>query len=163
MATTTIWPPGSMMAGLHAEPTPLMNATSGVEPNTSAVTDNPVNANLQFYNFFVNVYIDGLLCILGYFGNILTIVVLQRDKVRTSNAVFLQALAVFDSMFLTYVVFYVVLRSIPPYTGYLQGYAAINAYIVTIFFFFETVYFSIWTDLKLKVWSPSPSRGNSRA
>ena len=32
---------------------------------------------------------------------------------------------------------------------------------IYIYFFFKTILLSFWTDLKLKVWSPSPSRGNT--
>ena len=87
---------------------------------------------LSLFNYVVNVYIDGLLCLLGYIGNISILIVLHKDAVRTSNAIFLQALAIFDSMFLTYVLLYVVLRTLASYTGALQGYTAINSYIVAI-------------------------------
>ncbi len=79
-------------------------------------------SKLELYSFILNVYIDGFLCVLGYFGNTMTIIVLQHDKVKTSNSIFLQALAIFDNMFLTYVTFYVVLRSVYPYTGQLECY-----------------------------------------
>ena len=45
---------------------------------------------LLFYHYFINVWLDGALCALGYTGNLLVVVVLHRDKVRTSNMVFLQ-------------------------------------------------------------------------
>ena len=52
-------------------------------------------------NLVVSVIIDGLLCVLGYVGNVLTIVVLSKDKAYNSNIFLMQILAGYD-IFLYY-------------------------------------------------------------
>lgn len=81
-------------------------------------------------SLIVNVVVDGTLCVLGYVGNILAIVVLSKDKVRNSNIFLLQVLAVYDIIFLTHTVLYTVLRSIYPSTGHLKAYYDISPYII---------------------------------
>ncbi|CAH1774061.1 unnamed protein product, partial [Owenia fusiformis] len=70
-----------------------------------------------------------LFCLFGFIGNILIIIVLQKSK-RNSNCIILQALAVFDIVFLIYTLLYTVLRSVYPYTGSLKSYYDLGAYII---------------------------------
>ena len=86
--------------------------------------------NLRLYSFIVNVCINGAFVLFGYFGNIMTIIVLHKDRVKTSNSVLLQGLAVFDSCFLVYVILYVVLRSVCPFTGDLRDYHDKSSYFI---------------------------------
>ena len=104
------------------------------------------NEKLVLYNFIINVCINGLLCLFGYFGNIMTIIVLHKDKVKTSNSVLLQALAVFDSCLLVPVVLYVILRSIYPYTGALKAYYDKSPHIIAF-----TMPFG-WTSQTATIW-----------
>ena len=101
---------------------------------------------LETFQYVMNVYVDGVLCVFGYFGNIMSFVIFQVDSTRTSNTILLQSLAVFDSMFLVYVVLYVVLRSIYPYTGSVQFIHDINNYIVA------TVLPVGWTSQTAAIW-----------
>ena len=87
-------------------------------------------SDLHLYHFIMNVYIDGFLCLMGIIGNIMILLVLWREKSKTSNSVLLQGLAMFDLCFLLYVILYVVLRSVNSYTGNLAWLAAANPYIV---------------------------------
>ncbi len=122
------------------------NSSPSVSTAAIELTISTEQNTIATFNFIFNVCIDGILCLLGYFGNIMTILVLHKDNRRTSNSTLLQALAVLDCMFLTYVVLYVVLRSIHSYTGVLQGYADINAYIVAIVLPFG------WTSQTATIW-----------
>lgn len=110
-------------------------------PDTS-----PAKTSLDHFNFYINVVVDGLLCLLGYIGNIFTIVVVQRQGSRGSNAIFLQALALADSAFLTYVVLYVVLRSVYPYTGQLKAIHDVQNYLVAFVLPFG------WTAQTATIW-----------
>ena len=103
-------------------------------------------SQLQLFSYMMNVYVNGLLCVLGFCGNILAIAVLQRDKRRNSNSVLLQALAAADLVFLAYVVLYVVLRSVYPYTGALRAYHDLEPYVVAL------VLPVGWTSQTLAVW-----------
>ena len=114
--------------------------------NTETTDTESVNENLKLYSFIVNVCVNGAFCLFGYFGNIMTIVVLQKDTVKTSNCVLLQALAFFDSCFLVYVVLYVVLRSVYPFTGSLRNYYDAGPYFVAFVLPFG------WTSQTATIW-----------
>lgn len=88
--------------------------------------------SLRLTQLIVNVLIDGLLCILGYIGNTLVLVVTCRDRNKNSHTVLLQALAVFDILFLVHTLLYTVLRSVYPTTGHMGWYFAANDYIIAI-------------------------------
>ena len=102
--------------------------------------------SLDTFQYVMNVYVDGTLCILGYFGNAMSFFILQSDKTKTSNTILLQSLAIFDSMFLTYTWLYVVLRSIYPYTGLAKFIHEVNNYIVAIVLPFG------WTSQTCTIW-----------
>lgn len=78
----------------------------------------------------INVYMDAILCIFGYVGNLLILYVLHKDTSHNSNTVLMQALAVYDLFFLTHTMLYTVLRSVYPTTGALKAYHDIGPYIV---------------------------------
>lgn len=73
-------------------------------------------------NFVINVYINSIFCVFGFVGNTLALIVFARERSKTSNTIFLQALAVFDLLFLVYTVLYTVLRNVYPATGHLELY-----------------------------------------
>ena len=101
---------------------------------------------LKLYSFIINVCINGTFCLFGVFGNIMTIIVLQKDRIKTSNSIFLQALAVFDSCFLVCVVLYVVLRSVYPFTGDLKDYHDASPYFIAFVLPFG------WTSQTSTIW-----------
>ncbi|ELU00313.1 hypothetical protein CAPTEDRAFT_217696 [Capitella teleta] len=105
-----------------------------------------IKTTMEHFNFYMNVVVDGLLCLFGIVGNALTILVVQREKKTTSNAVMLQALALVDSCFLMYVVVYVVLRSIPSYTGYFNEIKDAESYIIAFVLPFG------WTSQTATIW-----------
>ena len=122
------------------------NITSGPDASAVSSASEKEDPTLTLYSTIVNVYIDGLLCLFGFFGNLMTILILQRQGVRTSNAVLLQALAVFDSCFLIYTILYVVLRTAGVMTG-------VNEYIVAIVlpFGWTTQTATIWTAMAIVI------------
>ncbi len=120
---------------------PLANTTLPYAPSSD-----DTNATLKLYNFIVNVSISGTLCLCGCFGNFMTILVLHKDKIKTSNSVLLQALAVFDTCFLLYVVLYVVLRSVYPFTGALKTYYDHQQYFIAFVLPFG------WTSQTATIW-----------
>ena len=90
----------------------------------------PEEQSLLSLSLAVNVIINGALCVLGYVGNILTIVALSKDKVYNSNILLMQVLAGYDIFFLTHTLLYTVLRSVYPATGALQAYHDKSPYII---------------------------------
>ncbi len=123
-----------------------VETSAGVLLNETQEETDPTNETLKLYSFVVNVCVDGALCVFGYFGNIMTIVVLQKDKIKTSNSILLQALAVFDCCFLVYVVLYVVLRSVYPFTGSLGSYYDNQQYFIAFVLPFG------WTSQTATIW-----------
>lgn len=62
--------------------------------------------DLNRYNMAINVYVLGILCLLGILGNLLTIVVLNRDDEKPKTTRFLlQTLATVDGFYLVVAVF----------------------------------------------------------
>ncbi len=60
----------------------------------------PVNQTCRLFDFFISVVLVGVSCLLGFMGNLLSIIVLRRDP-RTSVTLFLlTVLAVVDFLFL---------------------------------------------------------------
>lgn len=109
-------------------------------------TTNADKTTLELFNYIMNVYVDGSLCVFGYTGNLLAFLTFQKDSTTTSNTILLQSMAVADCCFLTYVMLYVVLRSIYPYTGTVHFIHDINSYIVA------TVLPFGWTAQTLTIW-----------
>ena len=125
--------------------------TSKTNLNVSNIDNASTNCGsgsdtLRLYSFIINVCINGAFCLFGYFGNIMTIIVLQKDKIKTSNSVLLQGLAFFDSCFLLYAVLYVVLRSVCPFTGDLKDYHDKSPYFIAFVLPFG------WTSQTATIW-----------
>jgi hypothetical protein len=79
------------------------NVTVLFEPN-GTFTPDTVNDTSTFYTFLlVMTVITGTICIFGFLGNGLSLVVLLRDKHRTSTVYLLCALVVADCVVLLYV------------------------------------------------------------
>ena len=80
----------------------------------------------------INVYIDSLLCLLGFVGNIGILYVLNHEKHVNSNIFLMKVLAVYDILFLIHTLIYTVLRSALQIFGPEKIYYEINPYIVTL-------------------------------
>ena len=89
------------------DPTTL-NTTNGLAPigldtpgnNTTCHTLRmPYDEVFRVYALTVEVYLTGCLCVVGFIGNFLSFVVLQKDK-QTTTTFLLQALAVLDTLYL---------------------------------------------------------------
>ena len=80
----------------------------------------------------VNVYINSLLCLLGFVGNFCVLFVLNREKYVNSNIFLMKVLAVYDILFLIHTLIYTVIRSAFQILGPKQVYYDINPYIVTL-------------------------------
>lgn len=114
------------------------NTTSQMMTTSSPSSEDHRAAAAKFSSA-INIYVDGVLCLAGYVGNLLTVLVLSRQK-RTSNSTLLQGLAVVDSCFLTYVLLYVVMRSAGAFDD------VVNAYIVAFVLPFG------WTAQTAGIW-----------
>ena len=125
--TMAKWPDRTA-TGAHHRHTMPPSVTPTVSTEEVLSTVDPLST-VDLVNYIVNVYIDGLLCIFGFAGNILILLVLPRDRRPNSNRVLLQAMAMFDTAFLVYVFLYVVMRSLAKYTGEIPGYGALDDYI----------------------------------
>ena len=78
------------------------------------------DATLRQYTIAIEVYVVGTLCALGIAGNLLSIVVLGRDRtIRRTTGFMLQMLAVADAVYLIACIFYQTLNSIEKYTDWL--------------------------------------------
>jgi len=74
------------------------------------------------YATVVNVYVVGALCAFGIAGNVLSIVVLGRDRtIRRTTAFLLQMLAVADASLLVLCLFYVTLKTSLKFTDWLPA------------------------------------------
>ena len=83
----------------------------------------------KLFDFITNVVISGLLSIIGLIWNPICFFTLGRIR-RMSVPILLQGLAVADTLFNLYSLFYTSLRSVYPYNGALKGYHAASPYIV---------------------------------
>lgn len=70
--------------------------------NDSAVSLTPSSeASSRIYRLILNVYVVGALCLVGISGNLVSIVVLGRDRsIRRTTGLLLRALAVTDTVYL---------------------------------------------------------------
>ena len=82
--------------------------------------DSHYDATLSQYKIVIEVYVVGMLCALGIAGNLLSIVVLGRDRTnRRTTGFMLQMLAVADAVYLVACVFYQTLSCIEKFTDWL--------------------------------------------
>ena len=88
--------------------------------NDSTSSPTPVD-HLRIYNLVVNVYINGILCVIGLTANTLILAVMHRLKTN-SHSVLTAALACFDSGYLIFAFLYTVLRSVYLVTGHMATY-----------------------------------------
>ena len=80
----------------------------------------------------INVYIDSLLCLLGFVGNFGILYVLHHEKHVNSNIFLMKVLAVYDILFLIHTLIYTVFRSALQIFGPKKIYYEINPYIVAL-------------------------------
>jgi len=80
------------------------------------------DATLSQYRIVVEVYVVGTLCALGIAGNLLSIIVLGRDRtIRRTTGFLLQMLAVADAVYLVACIFYQTLNCIVKWTDWLPS------------------------------------------
>ena len=91
---------------------------TAILPNSTNQTFTDEDPKLAYFRYITGFYISGCLCLIGLVGNFLILLVLYKDRKKTSNTVFLQALAVFDSGLLIAEIL-VHLLVFHGYTGYL--------------------------------------------
>ncbi|XP_013414301.1 FMRFamide receptor [Lingula anatina] len=75
---------------------------------------------LDLYNYIMNVYVTGILCVFGVIGNILSLIILLQDKKKSITFYLLRAVAVADTCLLITTLFVYVLPAVYPYTGELK-------------------------------------------
>lgn len=107
----------------------LAAATVGMETNNIVDTSAWHASNLDMdvlevcavYDFVIETVLMGLLCLLGFAGNILSVICLQRDKSKTATPFLLISLEVADTAFLSTVVLLRVCDSAIMFAGWQGG------------------------------------------
>ncbi|XP_074663037.1 FMRFamide receptor-like [Tubulanus polymorphus] len=77
---------------------------------------------LVLFNFVIETVFVGLLCAIGFVGNLLSFIVLWKDRSQSTTNFLLQALAIADTLLLIDCIMVMTLRSIYPYLGILKSY-----------------------------------------
>ncbi|XP_074663049.1 FMRFamide receptor-like [Tubulanus polymorphus] len=77
---------------------------------------------LVLFNFIIETVFVGLLCAIGFVGNLLSFIVLWKDRSQSTTNFLLQALAIADTLLLIDCIMVMTLRSIYPYLGILKSY-----------------------------------------
>ncbi|KAI0221975.1 FMRFamide receptor [Lamellibrachia satsuma] len=83
----------------------------------------------NLYSFIVYTVIIGMLVVVGVTGNSFAFVVFWKDDIKTSTSFLFQGLSLIDSTLLLTAIPLYSIQSFVDYTGWLQGYGAIEAYI----------------------------------
>ncbi len=79
----------------------LIHNSTNASISNDTDTDFPVDTSLRTFRVVVNIYVVSFLCLVGFVGNILSIIVLQKDRnTKTNTTWLLQALAVADTLYL---------------------------------------------------------------
>jgi len=76
-----------------------------------------MDASCRMFEFYVSFVMVGITCLFGFVGNVLSIVTLHRDNVRSVTSYLLSALAVADIAFLLPAVFVIM---VPTYCEFYQ-------------------------------------------
>ena len=108
----------------------------------------------RLYSIIVNIYIVGFLCLVGFIGNALSIVVLNRDhdKKNTTNWL-LQTLALVDTFYLLACVFIQILKTINEETDWIPGLQSVFPYIEPYSWAFASIAqtVTVWTVVLVTV------------
>ena len=83
------------------------------------------------YDFVIEAVIMGILCMFGFTGNILSMIVLWRDKSKTATPFLLVSLEIADTLFLATVFILRVMTSMNTYTGFPYNMKYVFPYIGT--------------------------------
>lgn len=110
---------GTYFVDIKISPTPGMDNFSA--PVNRCLTRSSPDG-LQLFRIIIDVFVVGLLCLVGFVGNALSIAVLRRDrdKKNTTNWL-LQTLAVSDTLYLFASVFIQTLKTIKDFTNWWPG------------------------------------------
>ena len=86
----------------HAIDTTITTISPLSTANWSSVDTTPCHGMENYYNFrvVINVYLVGPMCVLGFIGNTLSVIVLRVDNVNNTVSFLLQALAFADNAYL---------------------------------------------------------------
>ncbi|KAK2147867.1 hypothetical protein LSH36_533g01050 [Paralvinella palmiformis] len=114
--------PDPLPANTSANRHPEMYTTASVLKFNDSATDDQVeryfrplirvftmDARCRTYEFIVSFVLLGVTCIFGFVGNVLSILTLRRDSVKSVTTFLLSALAVADTAFLVPVVFVILI------------------------------------------------------
>jgi len=117
------------MVGNQSATTP--NCAHFNASNSSSTSDKfAISTSCALFDFVVYTLAMGLFAALGVLGNVVSFIVLLRDRGRSATSFLLQALAVADTMVLLTAVPLYVAPSVYPYTGLLAGYY--STYMFTV-------------------------------
>ena len=98
------------------------NSSSATTTTLAVMRDVHSDAALRQYKIVVDVYVVGTLCALGIAGNVLSIVVLGRDRtIRRTTGFMLQMLAVADAVYLVWCLVYQTLNCAVSWTDWLPA------------------------------------------
>lgn len=109
----------------------MVTSTASPHPESldmaSSTMLNSEEIDVNFLKFIIWGILGSLLAILGFLGNILSIVVLYRRQMRSSTSYYLISLAIYDNGILLGMVAYFCLPSIASYTSVLPHYQALSS------------------------------------
>ena len=88
----------------------------------------------HMYDFLMEAVFMGILCLLGFGGNTLSMICLSKDRSKTATPFLLVSLEAADTFFLVTVLILRVLTSINPYKGTPEDILVITPYLVKIVF-----------------------------
>ena len=103
--------------------------------NWSSIDTTPCDAMVSFFPFriVVNVFLVAPMCIFGFIGNTVSVMVLRVDNVNNTVSILLQALAVADNAYLITCMFFQTIKTISECTDWVPGalytYPYIESYV----------------------------------
>ena len=98
--------------------------------NVTNATSNEDEVKYGRFKVIVDVYIVGFLCVFGISGNILSIVVIGKDRaMRGTTGFLLQMLAFADAIYLTTCLFYQAFNTVDQYTDWVPSLSEIWTYV----------------------------------
>ena len=113
-------------------------------PNMSSVIEGNSNKSLterqcHMYDFLMEAIFMGILCLLGFGGNTLSMICLSKDRSKTATPFLLVSLEAADTFFLLTVLILRVLTSLDPYRGTPEVILGIAPYLAKFVFFWDKI------------------------
>ena len=125
LATTgsKVFDPGHLVA---AAASISAASTTSLPPTSSTSSGQPtLRERVQFLNLIMLGVLGCGLAVLGILGNCLSMLVLQRPKMRSSTSYFLLSLAVYDNLILLGMLAYFCVPALVPYNPGMKGFQSI--------------------------------------